>query len=66
MPKAVSLTEELLQEFKNNIKELTLIPSSDGVFEITYNNDLIFSKKELNRFPNDGEIKDKIKVSVNK
>ena len=61
MPKAVSLTEEILQELKNNAKELSLIPSSDGVFEVTLNNDLIFSKKELNRFPNDGEIIEKIR-----
>ena len=31
-------------------------PSSGGVFEITLNGSLIFSKKELGRFPNDGEI----------
>ena len=57
----VSLTEEILQELKNSAKELTLIPSTDGVFEITFNNQLIFSKKELNRFPNDGEIIDNIR-----
>ena len=31
-------------------------PSSGGVFEITLNGSLIFSKKQLGRFPNDGEI----------
>ena len=31
-------------------------PSSGGVFEITLNGSLIFSKKKLGRFPNDGEI----------
>jgi selenoprotein W-related protein len=31
-------------------------PSSGGVFEVTLNGSLIFSKKHLGRFPNDGEI----------
>jgi len=31
-------------------------PSSGGVFEVTLNGSLIFSKKQLGRFPNDGEI----------
>jgi len=33
-----------------------IIPSSGGVFEVTLNGDLIFSKKELGRFPSDEEI----------
>ena len=31
-------------------------PSSGGVFEVTLNGSLIFSKKQLGRFSNDGEI----------
>jgi len=31
-------------------------PSSGGVFEVTLNGSLIFSKKQLGRFPNDGEV----------
>jgi selT/selW/selH-like putative selenoprotein len=31
-------------------------PSSGGVFEVTLNGSLIFSKKQLGRVPNDGEI----------
>lgn len=31
-------------------------PSSGGVFEVTLIGSLIFSKKQLGRFPNDGEI----------
>ena len=33
-----------------------LVESSGGVFEIRANGHLIFSKKELERFPNPGEI----------
>ena len=31
-------------------------PSSGGVFEVTLNGSLIFSKKQLGRFPEKGEI----------
>ena len=37
-----------------------LIESGGCVFEIKANGHLIFSKKKLNRFPEEGEIKDLI------
>lgn len=54
--RAVALARSILNEHKNNITELTLVPSSGGVLEITLNNELIFSKKELNRYPEKGEV----------
>ena len=33
-----------------------MIPSSGGVFEVTVDGKTIFSKKELGRFPEDGEV----------
>jgi selenoprotein W-related protein len=33
-----------------------LIPSQGGVFEVVVDNNLIYSKKALNRFPEDGEV----------
>jgi len=38
-----------------------LIESGGGVYEIVVNNNLVFSKKQLNRFPNTGEIVELIK-----
>jgi|TARA_B100000470_G_scaffold117572_1_gene90720 selenoprotein W-related protein len=35
---------------------IELISSGGGVFEVTLENKLIFSKKSLGRFPDDGEI----------
>ena len=35
---------------------IELIFSGGGVFEVTLENELIFSKKSLGRFPDDGEI----------
>ena len=37
-----------------------LIKGSGGVFEVSLNNSLIFSKKDLGRFPNENEIEDLI------
>ncbi len=54
----MSLCENLLNIHTNDIKALSLIPSSGGVFEIKVNEKLIFSKKVLNRFPNENEIED--------
>lgn len=38
------------------ISEFVLIPSKGGVFEVAVDGELIFSKKELDRFPDSGEI----------
>jgi len=36
--------------------QVSLEPSGGGVFEITVNGKLVFSKKALGRFPSDSEI----------
>ncbi|TKB25397.1 SelT/SelW/SelH family protein [Desulfopila sp. IMCC35006] len=36
--------------------EVTLLSSSGGVFEVKVDDTLIFSKKSLQRFPEEGEI----------
>lgn len=47
---------------KNQIISLELIPSSGGVFEVKRNGELIFSKKELGRFPEKIEITSKLGI----
>ena len=54
-PRALSLRESLKKQFGIEAK---LIKSSGGVFEVTLNNSLIFSKKDLGRFPNSNEVED--------
>ena len=54
LDKALSLRETIEKQF--GIKA-ELIKGTGGVFEVTLNNSLIFSKKELGRFPDDNEIK---------
>lgn len=52
--------DELASKHQSEIAELSFIPSSGGVFEVTVNGNLVFSKKEIGRFPNEGEITDRI------
>ena len=46
--------DELTNKFGNNIVELK--PGDRGAFEVYVNHQLIFSKLQLDRFPNEGEI----------
>lgn len=54
---ALSLRESIERQF--GIKA-ELIKGMGGVFEISVNDNLLFSKKELNRFPNENEVEDLI------
>ncbi len=51
-PRASSLGEELENKFGAEVK---LLSSDGGVFEIVVDGSLLFSKKSLNRFPEEGE-----------
>lgn len=62
--RAVALSQNLLNEHKNSLEMVSLIPSSGGVFEVTFNDELIFSKKELNRFPNENEVEEIIRGKI--
>jgi selenoprotein W-related protein len=49
------LEEELLATFGAEV-QVELLAGSSGVYEITVDGKNIFSKKQLARFPHDGEI----------
>ncbi len=57
-PRATSLVDELKHEFGT---EAELVPGSNGVFDVVVDGEKIFSKFEARRFPNPGEVIDKIK-----
>jgi len=50
------LTEELVRAYGRKIANLNLQPKGGGLFEVSYNDEVIFSKKALDRFPEKGEI----------
>ena len=57
-PKAASLAEELRKEFEVTAM---LISGNGGVFDVTVDGKLIFSKHEALRFPETGEILSQIR-----
>ena len=52
-PRASSLGDELNKQYGAEIK---LAAGSGGVFEVTVDGKSIFSKRKLNRFPEEGEV----------
>jgi selenoprotein W-related protein len=52
----VSLTEELLKNYEHVVETITLVPSEGGVFEVTVNGQLLFSKLQLHRHAEPGEV----------
>jgi selenoprotein W-related protein len=58
------MTEELLAEFEPHIASWKLIPSKGGVFELTVNGELLFSKKKLGRHAEIDEIRKLLKAKV--
>ena len=63
LPRASSLEAELKSKFEDI--EIKLISSGGGVFEVSLNSDLIFSKKGLKRFPEDGEVEKLVRENLN-
>jgi selenoprotein W-related protein len=58
------LTDELLTGWGPRIESLELVPSSGGRFEVTLDGDLIFSKSELGRHAEIGEVASAIRTRL--
>lgn len=56
MPRAVGLTDELLTGWAPIIEKIDLVPSSNGRFEVTLDGELLFSKAEIGRHAEPGEV----------
>tara|TARA_B110000014_G_C19572063_1_gene304697 strand:- start:153 stop:329 length:177 start_codon:yes stop_codon:yes gene_type:complete len=50
------MASALLEKYGNAVQSLALIPSDGGVYEVIKNDNLIFSKKAEERFPELDEI----------
>jgi selenoprotein W-related protein len=48
--------DELLKDHETSIESIALLPSDGGKFEVTVNGDLIFSKRQLGRHAEPGEV----------
>jgi selenoprotein W-related protein len=47
------LATKLLNEYKQRIESLELIPSGGGAFELTVGDELVYSKLETGEFPDE-------------
>jgi selenoprotein W-related protein len=55
--RAAWLAQELLTTFEQDLASVALKPGTNGIFEITLNQQLIFSRKDAGRFPEAKEVK---------
>jgi len=56
-PRAAGLAETIEKRF--SIRP-TLVKGRDGVFEVTFDGELIYSKKSTGRFPDPGEVEGEV------
>ncbi len=50
------MAAELLEKFETMIESITLLPSEGGVYEVTVNGQLLYSKKATGRHAEPGEV----------
>lgn len=51
----------MLSEFKQQIKELTLVPAGGGAFELSLDGDLVYSKLKTGQFPDEKWVLDTVR-----
>ncbi|MEY3650930.1 MAG: hypothetical protein RLZZ351_295 [Pseudomonadota bacterium] len=62
--RAAWLAQELLTTFESDIKGLSLVPGTGGIFEVRLNGEVIFSRKEQSRFPESKELKQLVRDRI--
>lgn len=62
--RAAWLAQELLTTFEQDIYSVSLRPGTGGIFEITLNGQMLFSRKAAGRFPEAKEIKQLIRDRI--
>ena len=64
MLRAAWMAQELLTTFEQDIDSVALAPGAGGVFDITVDGDLIWSRKDAGRFPDIKELKQLVRDRV--
>jgi selenoprotein W-related protein len=60
------LTSKLLTTFKQQIQDLKLVPSSGGCFELSVNEELLYSKLKTKQFPDEQWVIDTVGAQMKK
>ena len=62
--RAAWLAQELLTTFEQDLASVALNPGSSGIFDITVNQQLVFSRKVAGRFPEAKEVKQLVRDQI--
>ena len=62
--RAAWLAQELLTTFESELGEVALVPGTGGIFQVRLDGELIFSRKEMGRFPESKELKQLIRDRI--
>ena len=62
--RAAWMAQEILTTFEQEMGEVALVPGTGGIFEVRLDNELIFSRKEVGRFPESKELKQLIRDRI--
>ena len=58
------MAQELLMTFADELHEVALKPGSGGVFDIYLDDELLYSRKAVGKFPESSEIKQMIRDRI--
>lgn len=62
--RAAWLAQELLTTFEHELTQVSLKPGSGGVFEVSLDGELLFSRQQAGRFPEAKELKQLVRDRV--
>jgi selenoprotein W-related protein len=62
--RAAWLAQELLTTFQADLRSVSLMPGTGGILEVRLNGKMIFSRKEMGRFPEAKELKQSIRDEI--
>ena len=62
--RATWVAQELLTTFVDDLKEVAIVPGKGGVFNVTVDDTLIWSRAEARRFPELSELKQLVRDQV--
>ena len=62
--RAAWMAQELLTTFESDLNRVSLVPGTSGIFEVRLNNEVIFSRKMQQRFPESKELKQLIRDRI--
>ena len=60
------MASRILDEFKQKIKSLTLVPAGGGCFELSANGELLYSKLKTGQFPDEQNVIDMLEKKLAK